>query len=93
MRAKEIFRDWVDPDYAEYYLACLLGLMVYEEDLRGEFSKVKGVFNTRNKVGDALFEMLERMVEGGFLEKNDDWQYRWNPSFRGYWEEGTDGGN
>jgi hypothetical protein len=30
-----------------------------------------------------LFRMLEAMVEGSVLEKNDEYQYRWNKKFKG----------
>jgi hypothetical protein len=90
MTAKELFADWQDPDFAEYYLACLLGVMDFDPTW-DTFRKNKGVFSTGNKVGDALFDMLEQMVTAGMLEKNDDLQYRWNASFKGYWEGGTEG--
>ena len=28
---QELFDDWVEPDAAEYYLACLLGIMHYDD--------------------------------------------------------------
>ncbi len=89
---QELFEDWIEPDIAEYYLACMLGIMEYHENSNIEYHrKVKGVFAVASKLGTALFKMLEQMVEGGMLEKRDDWDYRWNKSFKGYWEGGRDG--
>lgn len=91
MTVKVLFDDWIEPDVAEYYLACLLGIMPYEEDLNKYFLKVSGVFNTNNKVSRMLFNILEEMVRGEILEKRDDYEYRWNKSFKGYWEGGKAG--
>jgi hypothetical protein len=35
-----------------------------------------------------LGHILEELVQEGILEKRDepDYQYRWNPAFRGSWE-------
>ena len=88
---EQLFDDWTEPDVGEYYLACLLGLMVFEKDLDGVFWTQRGVFNTRNKISTMLFRMLEAMVEGSVLEKNDEYQYRWNKQFKGYWDGGKDG--
>jgi hypothetical protein len=40
--------------------------MGFEKDLRGVFQTVKGVFDTRNKISDMLFRMLEEMLEGSW---------------------------
>jgi hypothetical protein len=40
MTAKELFSDWTEPDIAEYYLACLLGIMEYDSDLGDTFWKM-----------------------------------------------------
>lgn len=84
MTLKELFSDWVEPDHAHYYLACLLGLMEYDDSF-AVFLKVKSVFNTKNEMGTMLFEMMEKLVEGGVLECNESIQYRWNKSFNEYW--------
>lgn len=85
---RELFREWIDPDVAEYYLACAIELMDFDEDLNGMFWENKGVFNTRNRIGNMLYEILEKLVESSVLEKNDDAQYRWKPDFKGHWEGG-----
>jgi hypothetical protein len=41
---EQLFDDWTEPDVGEYYLACLLGLMVFEKDLDGVFWTQRGVF-------------------------------------------------
>lgn len=84
MTLKELFSDWVEPDHAQYYLACLLGLMEYDDSF-AVFRTVKSVFNTKNEMGTMLFEMMEKLVEGGLLESNEYTQYRWNKSFDEYW--------
>ena len=91
MTIKELFDDWVEPDFAMYYLACSLGIMDYEEDVRGYYMKVTSVFNTNNKLSTMFYRMLEELVEGGVLEKKDDCDYRWNSSFKGRWEGGDAG--
>jgi hypothetical protein len=92
MTIKELFDNWVQPDVAEYYLACLLGIMEYDESIPDFYpAKVGGVFNTHNKIETMLFKMLEAMVKGGILETQEDGDYRWNKSFKGYWEGGKDG--
>lgn len=82
----ERLHDWVDWDGAAYWLAVSLGLM---RDEPGLFQgRAKHVFWSNNPVGDMLYAMLDQMVDMGILEKRDepDFQYRWNPSFRGIWE-------
>ncbi len=85
---ENLFQDWVEPDVAHYYLACLLGLMKFNSTQEG-WIKVKGVFNTNNPVSSVLFEMLETAVASKMLEKNDDLQYRWNKKFEEhfYWRK------
>ena len=84
---RKLFRDWVEPDVAHYYLACLIGIMVLDESQEG-WIRVKGVFNTNNPVGNCLCALLEQAVAEGMLETNEDIQYRWNPTFEKnfYWE-------
>ncbi len=77
---RELLDNWTDADVAGYYLACSLGLMEYDPSF-GVFRDLKGVFSTNNVVGNALFKMLDIMVEGGLLEMNDEFQYRWAASF------------
>ena len=79
---RSLFEDWVEPDFAEYYLACLLGMMTFKPGM-DEWIRVKSVFDTNNEVSRALFKLLECAVEVGLLEKNDDGQYRWNKEFEG----------
>ena len=88
---KEFFNDWIESDDAFYYLGCLLGVMEYHEDRHNElyyeyYRKIKGVFAVQTEIGTMLYEMLERMVKEGMLEKRDDWEYRWNQSYKNYWD-------
>lgn len=91
LKLSELLSDWTEPDVAEYYLACVIGIMDYESEKTRFQVELKGVFWTKNRVSDALYQMLESMVVAGMLEKNEDWDYRWNSSFKGYWEGGKAG--
>ncbi len=88
----EMFKDWVDYDIAMYYLACLLGMMKYD-DTFDEFREHKHLFNTKNEMSDMFYALLERMVQGGILEKDEEEVrgYRWNKVFTGthYWKMET----
>ncbi|MCX4580623.1 hypothetical protein OHB41_47340 [Streptomyces sp. NBC_01571] len=69
--------DWTDFDVAGYRLGEFLGVIPPERS----FDSVKGFFWIDGfPLGIMLDEMLESMVKAGFLEKNDDLQYRWNPA-------------
>ena len=82
-----LFEDWVEPDIGMYYLACLSGIMNYDESF-DNYRKAKGVFWSNNELGNMLFEMLQKMAETGLLEKDEQqYQFRWNKSFEGYWNK------
>ncbi len=82
---KELLNDWTEPEEAASYLAGLLGIVAYEGDIKDYFSKKKiGIFYTQNKHGSMIYNMLNQMVETGFLEKEDEWYYRWNSSSKSY---------
>ena len=84
---KEFLENWTESDIAMYYLACSLGLMEYQERFGEHFRSVKGVFAVQNELGTMLYQMLEQTTENGLLEKREDWDYRWNKSYKGYWEK------
>jgi len=84
MKIGELFLNWVDFDVAEYYLACLIGLVRYD-DSWDEFRRTKGVYNTKNEVGDMLYLFLEKLVEVELLEKDEIKGYRWNKDYDAYW--------
>lgn len=67
--------EWADFDVAEFHLAQVLGPFPDEPFMRS----VKYVFWTSNPLGDALTDVLTRLVEVGVLEFRDepDRQYRW----------------
>jgi hypothetical protein len=77
--------DWVDIDFAQYYLAQSLGLM---DETVTFHSDAKHVFWTDNPIGNMLANMLDELTTTNILEKRDepDFQYRWNQDFRGSWE-------
>jgi hypothetical protein len=56
------------------------------EEYYAYYRKIKGVFAVKTTEGDILYNMLEQLTRDGVLEKRDDWDYRWNKSFKGYWE-------
>jgi hypothetical protein len=86
LNLKNLLADWTDPDIAEYYLACCLGLMVYDDSFM-QFREAKYVFWTQNPTKILLDEMLETMVKNKILEFDDDEsKYRWNKTFKGDWE-------
>ena len=86
MTLKELLGDWTDFDVSQYYLACCLGLMVYDDSF-DNFRKAKGVFWSQNEIGNMLFEMLRMMVGTGILEFDEEEEkYRWHKSFKGSWE-------
>jgi hypothetical protein len=79
---KDYLKDWTDMDWAMYDLGRCLGLM------DTEFVKAKHVFWSENHVGNMLHDILTRLADNGILEYRDepDYQYRWNPHFKGTWE-------
>lgn len=81
---QELFNDWVEADESVYYLARLLGLMD-KDNSQVTFYDVMGFCNDNTEFTRTMYHMLERMVEGGMLESNEDKQYRWNKSFKKYW--------
>jgi hypothetical protein len=82
---KEALQNWTDFDGAMYELALCLGLMTPEVDT---FASTKHVYWSDNPVGNALYATLDELTQYGVLEKRDepDYQFRWNPDFRGSWE-------
>jgi hypothetical protein len=81
---REALSDWSDWDSASYSLGICLGLMPDEP----AFGRAKSVFWPNHEIGRMLYNMLDQLVAAGVLEKRDepDFQYRWNPAFRGSWE-------
>jgi hypothetical protein len=74
--------EWSDFDVAEFHLAQVLGLFPDEPFMRS----VKYVFWMSNPLGDALSDILKRLVEVGVLEFRDepDRQYRWKVADDGH---------
>lgn len=75
MTLKELLKERTDFDIAAYYLACCLGLIEYEESF-AKFRETKHIYWTRNRLGDLLYQTLEKLVELEILDKNDD-GYQW----------------
>jgi hypothetical protein len=76
--------NWTDLDAAGFDLALCLGLMPLDQD----WGRAKHVFWSANPVGETLVNILDELVALNVLEKRDepDYQYRWNPNFKGTWE-------
>ena len=86
MNFREKLKNWVDIDFAAYYLGIQLGLMPDEPG----FGRAKHVFWSRHVVGEALVESLNQLKIAGILEFNEEeMQYRWNSEFKGSWEDVT----
>jgi hypothetical protein len=85
MSQKKLIESIADWDVAAYHLGNCLGLMPDA----APFGGAKGVFWSNHPIGGMLYAMLDRLVEQGVLERRDepDIQYRWNPEFRGSWED------
>jgi hypothetical protein len=81
MILKELLEDWEDQDISAYYLACCLGFIDYDSSF-ARFRESKGIFWTGNSTSDFLYKTLEKMLEIGMLEFNDDNRYRWNKEFK-----------
>lgn len=83
---KECLAEWTDLEEAAFVLARALGVMGSEVQ---RMAQAKSVFWSRNKVGDALYRILEELVALGALVKdeNDDTLVKWNPAFKGSWEK------
>jgi hypothetical protein len=82
MTLKELLSDWEDPDITQYYLACCLGLIDYDDSFTA-FRESKYIFWTGNKIQSMLYDMTESMVENRILEfDEDEIKYRWNQSFK-----------
>jgi hypothetical protein len=76
--------EWSDADVAEFHLAQVLGLFPDAPFM----SAVKYVFWSSNPLGDALDDVLQRLVDVGVLEFRDDddegRQYRWKLEDEGH---------
>ena len=83
---KQALNHWQDIDCAQYHLAISLGLI--ESDVPFA-TQVKHVFWTDNPIGNMLGEILDTLTKAYVLQQRDepDYQYRWNPDFRGSWED------
>ena len=70
---------------AQHLLSQSLGLMNPEVRFAVE---AKHVYWSNNPVGNALYEILMKLVEIEVLEYRDEpsVQVRWNSSYRGTWE-------
>lgn len=83
---KERLADWRDWDGASYELGACLGFWADFGAPIGEdhWNGIKGVFWSRNPLGEALIAILNNLVEAEVLEKREpETAYRWNPNYQG----------
>ena len=79
---KEQLQHWQDPDVAIGRLAVLCGIYP-EGDMMG---RAKSVLWSNNPLGNALCEVVYKLVDHGILQEDDEGRIRWNPDWKGYWE-------
>ena len=82
---RESLSEWEDLDIAAFRLAQCIGLMKGDDTLFG--TRAKHVFWSINPIGDQLIGFIQSLVQLRILESDDDDRVRWNPSFRGTWED------
>jgi hypothetical protein len=77
-RFKELLQNWEDADVTQYYLACCLGLIDYDETFT-IFRGSKHLFWTRNHTSELLWKLLKEMLEDRLLEFDEEEnKFRWN---------------
>ena len=77
--------DWLDFDSTAMALASSLGLMKHSD-----WPAVKGLLFCDTPIKRMLLEALDRLILLGVMEEidtDDDHVYRWNPNFKGSWED------
>ena len=75
---KEYFSEWTDPDVAEFYIGCVLG--IFEDDSDDTFRNYKGIFWIDNYLGNGLDHFIVTLVTRGFLIENEDNAVKWKLS-------------
>jgi hypothetical protein len=74
---RERLRDWEDFDVAGFYLGKALGVIPPEDSFRD----AKGLFWSAREDGMKLLDMVQFLVDQGFLEQRDPLgeygEYRW----------------
>lgn len=71
-------QDWTDAEVAVHDLARVLGIIPIDSVFATQF---KWIGASNNPIGNALFDILETLSKLGVLEADDDWRFRWNPTF------------
>ncbi len=78
IKFKELLQNWEDADVTQYYLACCLGLIEYDDSFR-IFRDSKHLFWTRNHTSALLWKLLLEMRDAKLLEFDEDEnKFRWN---------------
>lgn len=78
---KNMLQEWTDPDIAEYYLACCLGILILDDNFES-FRESKHIFWTGNRTSSLLNRLLFSMVEAGLLDFDEEENmFRWNNSY------------
>lgn len=83
IKFKELLQNWEDADVTQYYLACCLGLIDYDESFT-TFRASKHLFWTRNPTSDLLWKLLREMLDDQLLKFDEEEnKFCWNNSFVG----------
>jgi hypothetical protein len=88
---KELLADWMDFDGASHAVGECLGFWSemgapHDQD---HWRGTKHIFWSRNPLGEALSGFLLGLVEETMLEISEDGlKFRWNPNYKGDWDEG-----
>lgn len=71
-------QDWTDTDGAIHDLARVLGIIPIDSVFATQF---KWIGNCNNPIGNTLFDFLCELQKMGAVEADDEWRFRWNPTF------------
>lgn len=72
---KELLKDFTDLDIACYELARTLGAIPWHFSYSAD---AKAILNSKNPLGEALYNILGKMLSEGVLVKNEENQVKWN---------------
>lgn len=86
MKSLKSLNNYTDIDLIGFMIAKDLGII---DDKYNYHLDCKHVFNSKNIIGDLIYEFIEDLVKNGVLEEDPDnfMKLRWNPKFKGSWEK------
>ena len=77
MNIPEELKNWTDIDWAAYKVGQSIGLFPDPAEPLDFQVKYKHVFWSRNRLGDALYNLIQELVLERILERNDYHRVRW----------------